>query len=285
MTYRSLHTIFEPSGQPIPSEEEVLFEAREIVSRSGWGLPLIEALRKVHDPYWREAVARCLMEYWQDLVRDKDEQTYYYDMDGDIRYCWTDAEYDFGRIIRTSTHEQVDIEQAVPTPQPQPVKTSVVKARAPKQKVKIYFETSIDTMENEIKHIGYNVEQMTINMNGGTLVQHADLVQASGEVVIDRHSTVSSQPSEAQAEEAKETKQHFPLLTAQCIQEGKAEAVEAELRSAAKGSAQKLMQCIRTNEALGYLDTKNLSSQALYDALNAYFGLRYGVRNFTKYRE
>ena len=138
MTYRSLHTIFEPSGQPIPSEEEVQFEAREIVSRSGWGLPLIEALRKVHDPYWREAVARCLMEYWQDLVRDKDEQTYYYDMDGDIRYCWMDAEYDFGRIIRTSTHEQVDIEQAMPMPQP--VKTSVVKARAPKQVVKIYIK-------------------------------------------------------------------------------------------------------------------------------------------------
>ena len=29
-------------------------------------------------------------------------------------------------------------------------------------------------------HIGYNVEQMTINMSGGTLVQHADLVQAGG---------------------------------------------------------------------------------------------------------
>ena len=109
--------IFEPSGQPIPSEEEVQFEAQEIVSRSGWGLPLIEALRKVSDPYWREAVARCLMEYWMNLVRDKDEQTYYYDSDGDIRYCWMDAEYDFGRIIRRSTHEQVDQEQALPTPQ------------------------------------------------------------------------------------------------------------------------------------------------------------------------
>ena len=85
-----------------------------------------------------------------------------------------------------------------------------------------------------------------------------------------------------QIEDAEE--QHFALLTAQCIKEGKAQVVEAELRSAASGSAQKLMQCIRTNEALGYIDTKNLSSQALYDALNAYFGLKYSVRNFTKYR-
>ena len=73
MIHRSVHMIFEPSGQPIPTEEEVQFEAREIVSRSGWGLPLIEALRKVRDPYWREAVTRCLMELWQNLVRDKDE--------------------------------------------------------------------------------------------------------------------------------------------------------------------------------------------------------------------
>jgi len=40
-------------------------------------------------------------------------------------------------------------------------------------------------MKNESlsnKHIGYNVENMTINMSGGTLVQHADLVQASGDI-------------------------------------------------------------------------------------------------------
>ncbi len=128
MINRTVHTIFEPSGQPIPSEEEVQFEAQEIVNRSGWGLPLIEALRKVHDPYWREAVARCLMELWQNLVRDKDEQTYYYDSDGDIRYCWMDAEYDFSRIIRRSTNEQVDQGQAMPIPQPvQPVAVPVHK--------------------------------------------------------------------------------------------------------------------------------------------------------------
>ena len=40
MINRSVHMIFEPSGQPIPSEEEVQFEAQEIVNRSGWGLPL-----------------------------------------------------------------------------------------------------------------------------------------------------------------------------------------------------------------------------------------------------
>ena len=138
MIHRSVHMIFEPSGQPIPTKEEVQFEAREIVNRSGWGMPLIEALRKVRDPYWREAVARCLMEDWLDLVRDKDEQTYYYDMDGDRRLCWMDAEYDFGRIIRRSTSEQVDIEQAMPVAQPaQPV---VVPVSNHREKIVIYIQ-------------------------------------------------------------------------------------------------------------------------------------------------
>lgn len=60
MISRSVHMIFEASGQPVPTEDEVRFEAREIVQRTGWGLPLIERLRKVADPYWREAIARCL---------------------------------------------------------------------------------------------------------------------------------------------------------------------------------------------------------------------------------
>ena len=52
----------------------------------------------------------------------------------------------------------------------------------------IYYKQKIHTMEEEkkVKNIGYNVEQMTINMSGGTLVQHADLVQASGEVVVEK---------------------------------------------------------------------------------------------------
>lgn len=130
--------IFEPSGQPIPTEEEVRFEAREIVQRSGWGLPLIEALRKIADPYWREAVTRCLMQKWNELVRDKDEQTYYYDMDGDRRLCWSDAEYDFGRVIRRCTSEQVDCEQTLPVV---PAVASVaVPVHTQKQTINIYIQ-------------------------------------------------------------------------------------------------------------------------------------------------
>lgn len=113
MINRSIDMIFETSGLPVPTEEEVQFEAQEIVQRSGWGLPLIERLRQIANPYWREAITRTLMELWREMVRDKDEMTYYYDSDGDIRYCWMDADYDFGRIIRRSTNEQAEAEMDV----------------------------------------------------------------------------------------------------------------------------------------------------------------------------
>lgn len=111
---------------------------------------------------------------------------------------------------------------------------------------------------------------------GGTHTHVQQIVREIRPMTVEADEAVCSEKEQAQP--------RFALLTAQCIQEGKAEAVEAELRSAANGSAAKLVAAIRTNEALGYLDTKNMSSQALYDALNAYFGLKYSVRNFTKYR-
>ena len=132
-------------------------------------------------------------------------------------------------------------------------------------------------MKKECTHIGYNVENMTINMSGGTLVQHADLVQASGEVIVEKPSEVSSQPSVGASDSV------FCLLTDQCRKEGKTEIVEAELRSACV-SAPKLIKAIRTNEALGYLDTKNLSSIELYNRLNEHFGLKFKYQNFVKYR-
>ena len=140
MINRTVDIIFEPSEMPIPSEEEVRFEAFELLRRSGWGLPLIERLRKVANPYWREAVTRCLLDKWCELVRDKDEQTYYYDSDGDVRYCWADAEYDFGRVIRRCTAEQVDFEQVKPAPQKKLAVAPVLANNKPV--VNIYINTN-----------------------------------------------------------------------------------------------------------------------------------------------
>ena len=154
MINRSVDMIFETSGQPVPSKEEVQFEACELVQRSGCGMPLIESLRKMTDPYWREAVTRCLLEKWRELVRDKDEQTYYYDMDGDRRLCWSDAEYDFGRIIRRCTSEQVEVEN-MPIPAVQPV----------------YHLTSMPApISQVIKHIEIHIDQ-----NNGPIINDSNV--------------------------------------------------------------------------------------------------------------
>lgn len=76
----------------------------------------------------------------------------------------------------------------------------------------------------------------------------------------------------------------FCRITQHAYDHGAAPQVEQELRSASV-SAPKLIRVIRTNETLGYLDTRNLSSAALFAAISAYFGpLPYDERNFRKYR-
>ena len=75
----------------------------------------------------------------------------------------------------------------------------------------------------------------------------------------------------------------FCRITQHTIDTGHAQEVENELRSACV-SAPKLVKAIRRNEALGYLDTQNLSSVELYDLLNEHFGLSFKVRTFQTSR-
>lgn len=75
----------------------------------------------------------------------------------------------------------------------------------------------------------------------------------------------------------------FCRITKEARDAGKAKQVEEELRRACV-SAPKLIKAIRTNEALGYLDTQNLSSKELYDLLNEHFNLPFTSHNFTVYR-
>ena len=144
--------------------------------------------------------------------------------------------------------------------------------------------TQVNQLSQELQDMKQQISQYNIgtqNINYGTIYNAPVTINNN---YADPPAGTGSAQTEDVAEATALEEQRFALLTAQCIQEGKAQAVEAELRSAASGSAQKLMQCIRTNEALGYLDTKNMSSQALYNELNAYFGLTYKYQNFAKYR-
>lgn len=76
----------------------------------------------------------------------------------------------------------------------------------------------------------------------------------------------------------------FSRITPQAYAEGRAQSVEDELRLASI-HAPSLIKAIRTNEALGYLDSKNLQTTILFDLLNAHFHLPYKYGNFAKYRK
>ena len=75
----------------------------------------------------------------------------------------------------------------------------------------------------------------------------------------------------------------FCRITKAAYDKGLAQAVEDELRCASV-SAPKLVRSIRTNEALGYLDTQSLTSRDLFNLLNEHFGLPFKERCFMNYR-
>ena len=84
-------------------------------------------------------------------------------------------------------------------------------------------------------------------------------------------------------QEEKPQKTFFSRITQAAYDKGMAQAVEDELRCASI-SAPKLVKSIRTNEALGYLDTQNMSSRDLFNLLNDHFGLPFKERCFMNYR-
>ena len=75
----------------------------------------------------------------------------------------------------------------------------------------------------------------------------------------------------------------FSRITPKAYAEGRAQSVEDELRLASI-HAPSLIKAIRTNEALGDLDTTNLQSSELYHLLDDHYHLPFKLRNFTKYR-
>ena len=93
----------------------------------------------------------------------------------------------------------------------------------------------------------------------------------------------NAEPQDVQPEPVQKEASFFCRITKVAYDKGMAETVEAELRSACV-SAPKLIKALRTNEALGYLDTQNLSSVDLYELLNKHFQLPFKLRTFQENR-
>ena len=111
----------------------------------------------------------------------------------------------------------------------------------------------------------------------------SDALREAEQVIADKDRQLIALQAELDALRSKR-KELFCRITQLAYERGKAQEVENALRSAAKGSATKLMEAIRLYEAIDYLDTKNLSTTELYDLLKEHFGLKYNLRNFTTAR-
>ena len=84
-------------------------------------------------------------------------------------------------------------------------------------------------------------------------------------------------------QEENSTTNLFCRITKAAYDKGVAQQVDDELRSACV-SAPKLIKTIKLNEALGYLDTKDLPSTELFVLLDEHYHLPFKIRTFQDNR-
>ena len=107
-----------------------------------------------------------------------------------------------------------------------------------------------------------------------------DAIRLMSAFMSDRAEDITPDSSSSVSPESNSGNSLFCRITKEAYDKSKAQQVEAELRSACV-SAPKLVKTIRTNEALGYLDTQNLSSVELYELLNEHYHLPFKPHAFS----
>lgn len=103
----------------------------------------------------------------------------------------------------------------------------------------------------------------------------------NGSIII--HISIATDPVAASTSLPTIEQSLFCRITQAAYNEGKAQAVEEELKGACS-SAPRLIKAIRFNESMGYLDTQNLSSAFFYRLLDEHYGLPFKPRCFRYYR-
>lgn len=79
--------------------------------------------------------------------------------------------------------------------------------------------------------------------------------------------------------------EYFRYITPKCISEKRAEAVEAEISAACKGTAEGLWRTLWNNENLGFVVVQPIDATTLYRDIEKHFGkLPYSDRQFRAAR-
>ena len=137
----------------------------------------------------------------------------------------------------------------------------------------IQLKYTLTNMENQ-QNIQYKQDnnQGTI-YNAPVYITYAAPQQAASEPV-----------STAESKQEPNTS-FFKFFTQKCFEEKRAEAVEAEIRAACKGTAEALWRTLWNNENLGYVETQHIDATTLYREIENHYGkLPYSERNFRKAR-
>ena len=135
----------------------------------------------------------------------------------------------------------------------------------------------VSSHQQEVTGLLDEMRQLQTELRATSDAWHAAQVE-----IADKDRQIIALQAELDALRSKQT-QLFCRITKAACDKGVSQAVEDELRSAAV-SAPKLVKAIRTNEALGYLDTKNMSSKELFDLLDEHFHLPFKYRQFAAAR-
>ena len=133
------------------------------------------------------------------------------------------------------------------------------------------LQNQIKEMENLTKHIGYNVEKMVINMSGGTLVQHADLVQASGDVKLQN---LTAPTPISTAEEDAHDKDDCSFFGTDKFT---AEICKKNLQQTIANAKSKADACrnIMTLDTCGYLHIRHLTDARKAELINPFAAPKY----------
>ena len=106
----SLSHIF-PIGYPnIPTQEDLIFEVRDLLCHSENPFDIIHYINDIHCPYYRKALALLVPPQWHSMEKNGTHPAIFEDMDGYQRITWLNIDSDIRCIIKKANAEQVEIE-------------------------------------------------------------------------------------------------------------------------------------------------------------------------------
>ena len=190
----SISHIFPPDYPHPHTEEELRFEAQDILRHADSPMYIIHCISKIACPYYRKAMATLVPLYWHDMEQQGREPAVFLDGEGDWRITWINIDCDMRSIVKKANAEQLQLEQPnPPTPYTLPPTPSPPYTLHPTPKHNTTMPLFINRHEGTINHneyhnctINYGVEPTTTQLQ--PTANQNDLPSLPDLLCLDRHS-------------------------------------------------------------------------------------------------